>query len=340
EKHLMSDVPVGLFLSGGYDSTAIAYYLEQLHYNSQAFSVGFPGWKGSEHQFARIVAEKFSHKHNELMATEEDYGLLEKLMFHYDDPIADISIIPTFLVSRFASEKVKTVLSGEGADEIFGGYSWYKTGVRQPYKQSVYDSGQRMLKGIRPFSTEHYAEAMAMGMFGKKTLREMLGTDIRIPEDPFHFYRKTEPEGITGVKAFQFRDIRSFMGELVLTKVDRASMANSLEVRVPFLDHRIAEFVLRLDENIYHKKNITKFLLHENIKDKVPAEILKRPKQGFTGPDSFYGNFNLYREILNDSVLVSDQYIQKEFVISALQRKDKWRLWKLAVMETWYRKWK
>jgi asparagine synthase (glutamine-hydrolysing) len=134
-------------------------------------------------------------------------------------------------------------------------------------------------------------------------------------------------------------DIKCFMGELVLTKIDRASMANSLEVRVPFLDHDLYSLVLSKREDIYYKPNVTKFLLYENIKQHLPDTILNRSKQGFVGPDSYYMNLDFYKAILDGSKLIRDGIIKKEYYQQQLAEKQYWRLWKLAVMEKWYQYW-
>ena len=129
------------------------------------------------------------------------------------------------------------------------------------------------------------------------------------------------------------------MAELVLTKVDRASMAHSLEVRVPFLDHELFEKIFELDESVYFKPGITKFLLHENIKNVLPPQIINRKKQGFVGPDSYYMNMDWYKEIIYNGKLLSEQVINKTFVHTLFENKDHWRLWKIAVMENWFNEW-
>ena len=153
------------------------------------------------------------------------------------------------------------------------------------------------------------------------------------------FYEKNLQQNLPELKAIQQADINCFMGEQVLAKVDRASMANSLEVRVPFLDHEICEFVLGLNTSVYYRKHETKHLLYQNIKNHFPKQILERKKQGFVGPDKYYMNMAWYQERLNDSKLVADKIINGNYVQQLLANQDQWRLWKVAVMETWYRRW-
>ena len=129
------------------------------------------------------------------------------------------------------------------------------------------------------------------------------------------------------------------MGELVLTKIDRASMSNSLEVRVPFLDHELYKTVLETNEKTYFKPEVTKFLLFENIKNLLPKEILNRKKQGFVGPDSYYMDLGFYTHTLDKSALIANNIVKKEYYLQLVANKDFWRLWKLLVMEKWYQHW-
>lgn len=334
KEHTLSDLPVGSFLSGGYDSSAIVYYLNKLHYNTNTFSIGFEGWDKSEHRFAEIVAKQFGTNHTSKIIGHSELSLLEKLVHHYDEPIADISIIPTYIVSEVASSKLKAVLSGEGADEIFSGYTWHK-------QHTTNKNFLNFFQKKNPYSVENYADAMAMGLFTGNELKSLLCPDFHknIPEDPFWFYREHFKSELTDVKRFQYLDIKTFMGELVLTKVDRASMANSLEVRVPFLDHELVEFMFQLPESSYIRKDYKKYLLYKNIENVLPQSILQRSKQGFVGPDSYYQNINWYRNNLSESKLISNGVINKDYVDKLLAVSDHWRLWKIVVMEKWFSKW-
>ena len=341
-KHIQSDVPVGSFLSGGYDSSALVYYLHCLKYPAPTFSIGFEGWEQSEHQYAKIVADTFKMKNNAVIIGKDSLKYLQQLSYVYDEPIADISIIPTFVVSKLASGSVKTVLSGEGADEIFCGYTWHKDIYEKTAKQSFYDKLINMLSGNNlPFAVQEYSKAMAMGLFDKAQLKGLLNNDLHkfINNNPFWFYQSHYKKEFSTVKQFQYLDIKTFMGELVLTKVDRASMANSLEVRVPFLEHQLVDYLFNLDESLYYKPEYKKFVLYENIKNHLPSVIMQRSKQGFVGPDSYYQDIDFYKAFLLEGHLVKAQIINKNIVLQWLQQKDHWRLWKLLVMELWYTKW-
>lgn len=340
--HARSDVPVGSFLSGGYDSSAIVYYLTKRGYKPETFSIGFENWQNSEHQFAQLVADHLKVPHHVTLATDATLDLLDIMPHVYDEPIADISILPTWLVSHAAVQKVKAVMSGEGADELFGGYTWQKEFYNMNKALPALKKMANKISGKNNFDTvEFYANAMAMGKFGSEELKQMLLPDFHssIPEDSSWFYRKNFNSNLSAVKSLQQLDIKCFMAELVLTKIDRATMANSLEARVPFLDYDLFEKILQVNEDVYFKPETTKFILHENISKHLPASILERKKQGFVGPDEFYMNIEWYKNVLGSAALIRDGIINAAYCERLLNNKDHWRLWKLAVMEKWYKRW-
>lgn len=338
-QHLLADVPVGSFLSGGYDSSALVYLARQQGTILPTFSIGFENWERSEDHYARIVAEHLDVPNESVTADERSLELLDLMPDVYDEPIADISIIPTYMVSRLARGKVKAVLSGEGADELFGGYTWQHAFFQRAHGASWIDK----LKGfIRQNGTvEYYAQAMAMGRFDRAELKKMLqpGVHPHIQDDVDWFYRRNFHRELSPLKSIQLMDIKCFMGELVLTKIDRASMANSLEVRVPFLDHELFEKVFSVDERLYFRQDQTKFLLYENIRHALPQEILQRKKQGFVGPDAYYMNLDFYRRQLKNSRLVSSGLIRQSYLDELLTQTYNWKLWKILVMEKWLDKW-
>jgi asparagine synthase (glutamine-hydrolysing) len=338
--HARSDVPVGSFLSGGYDSSSLVYYMNRFGYVPETFSIGFEGWEVSEHLYAEMVAKQFGTKHHSLILETQSLDVLDHLAWVYDEPNADISIIPTFLISRAAAKHVKAVMSGEGADEILVGYQWQKEYQPQA-KTWMQKIKNQFLQSHASNFIEYYANWMAMGKFDSAELKKLMHPDLHrhINSDVYWWYNSLYDKTLPDLKAMQQLDIKHFMGEQVLVKVDRASMANSLEVRVPFLDHEICEFVLGLQTNVYYRKNETKHLLYQNIKTHFPDEILHRKKQGFVGPDVYYMNIDWYKARLNESKLAADKIINENYVQQLLKNKDHWRLWKVAVMETWYKRW-
>jgi asparagine synthase (glutamine-hydrolysing) len=261
-------------------------------------------------------------------------------MKHYDDPIADISILPTYQVSKLAAHDVKAVLSGEGADEIFGGYWWNKnesfhfSSPLNRFKKFVFGKNFNDIK-------THYVYAMSMGLFDAQELKNALVGEYNkaIPEDPFEHFNKFEVKGLPTVKQLQILDIKTFMYELVLQKIDRASMANSLEVRVPFLDHKLVELYMGLSPESYMRKGVQKPILKQILKQYLPLEILERKKQGFVGPDSFYMNISHYESALSNGMLIQNEVISPTYLKEKLISKDHWRLWKLYVLELWWQNW-
>lgn len=338
-KHARADVPIGSFLSGGYDSSAIVSYLKKQNYSPKTFSIGFSNWQKSEDYFAKIVANHLQLENKTVVADENSLSYIEKMPQVYDEPIADISIIPTYMVSKLARTEVKAVMSGEGADEIFGGYHWQKEfyNITNPIKFK--DKIKAFFNKID--TVDFYANAMAMGWFDTEELKKMLHPNLQqfIPKDVHWFYRKHFKKELSPLKSIQFLDMKCFMGELVLTKVDRASMANSLEVRVPFLNHQLYETVFNSKESDYYKTEETKHLLFQNIKNDLPKVILDRNKQGFVGPDSYYMNKDWYKNQLKNSTLVQQNIIKQSYIDDLLKKDYDWRIWKILVMEKWFAHW-
>jgi asparagine synthase (glutamine-hydrolysing) len=338
-QHLQSDVPVGSFLSGGYDSSALVAYAHKQGKALDTFSIGFEGWEKSEDQYARQVADHLNLPLHTRLAGREQLALLDQLAYFYDEPLGDISTIPTFMVSQMASQHRKAVLSGEGADELFAGYTWQKpiAGLSTLSRLKYYLPEQISGSSI----TSYYATAMAMGRFDLEVLKDTIHPRLhdQLPAFPDWFYKKHTRQYPQLLKTVQKLDIQTFMGELVLTRIDRASMAHGLEVRVPFLDHELAEYLFSLHPKVYYRASQTKFLLYENIKNTLPAEILKRPKQGFVGPDSYYMDIAFYANCLRDGQLIKSDVISPAGLERLLRDKDHWRLWKLVVLEKWWQRW-
>ncbi len=335
DKHLRSDVQIGAFLSGGYDSSALVALSKKMNHELPTYSIGFKNWSNSEDQYAKIVAAHLELPHQSYIADDVDLSLLKKMPYVYDEPIADISILPTYLVSQLAAKEVKAVLGGEGADELFLGYTWQKQWLKQ-------------IKGVFPFVKKKeknliafYSSAMAMGQFDKNELNAMFCDDWKpfIREDIHWFYRAHIRKDLSLQRQIQYLDIRTFMSELVLTKIDRASMAHSLEVRVPFLDHELVSTVFSQHKNDNFDSKQTKINLYKLIKSILPEQILNREKQGFVGPDAYYMNIDFYKAELSNSKLVEDGIIQQSYLDKLLNETYNWRLWKILVFENWYKYW-
>ncbi|HOY31916.1 MAG TPA: asparagine synthase (glutamine-hydrolyzing) [Bacteroidales bacterium] len=336
KKHLLSDVPLGCFLSGGIDSSALAVILKDLKYNPQTFSIGFDGWGESEHLRANKTASMLGFSNVFKVLNEEDF-LPGDVVKALEEPIADISIVPTFFVSKIASNSVKAVFSGEGADELFGGYDWYYSTYNSWRKSSFFN---RAFVNPNQKAWDVYKKYMEMGRFDNKELKKLFNEDYHkiIPEDSDWFYRKHFDNSLPFPKSLQKLDVRCFMGELVLNKVDKASMANSLEVRVPYLDNSLFDFVFNLKPQFYFTPPLRKPLLAtiSNIKKFIP-DIAERKKQGFVGPDSYYHRSEFFSTVLNHSILVKKGIFNKKHIDSLIEGNDYWRIWKLVILDLWLR---
>ncbi len=331
KKHLISDVPVGIFLSGGIDSSVVAMMSKRLGYHAQAFNIGFTNWNKSEHIAAQQIAQSLGLDIKTKILEPATIDNISESVYFYDEPIADISIVPTFEISRWASQHVHTVLSGEGGDELFAGYTWHQQLMKQLW----------LLKWKKDSLVNFYAQSMAMGLFDKKELKQIIHPSLHnhIPDDEFHFYRKHLIQHIHPLKAIQYLDLKTFLAELVLTKVDRSSMAHTLEVRVPLLDHQLVEFMFSLSPKMYFSFKQSKFLLRKLLANKIPRHILHAPKQGFVGPDHFYQQNEWYKKYLSDSQLVKHQIFSKNTINHYFNTNQYWKLWKILILENWFRKW-
>lgn len=305
---LMADVPLGMFLSGGIDSSAIAAMMSTMVDEPiKTFSVGFAEREANEFEFARMVAKAYKTDHHEITITpEEFFAELPKLIWHEDEPLGFIACVPLYFVSRLAAEHVKVVLTGEGSDEILAGYARYNKAlqllnygekyesltpsfVRSAIKTGVSAIGGRLTRtfltrrnDIENLFLDNFAvfgKSMQAGLFSAST-------KARITEqNPYHYQNQwldgTDADEL--LDKFLYVDTKTYLHELLM-KQDQMSMAASIESRVPFLDHKLVEFTARLPVRMKLRGGTTKFLLKEAMKGILPDEILNRPKMGFPVP--------------------------------------------------------
>jgi asparagine synthase (glutamine-hydrolysing) len=288
EDHLLSDVPVGLFLSGGYDSTTLLMHMTDLGYNVSSFTIGFEETEQSEHEQAKLVADSFESNHTVSMFSRNSdvFELLREMSNFYDEPFAANSMINTYVVSKLASETCKVVLSGEGSDEVFGGYKWHKK-IDLYYRNFRFkDRIKNLLKGN--FTKKQvYLDLYNRSMTG--VMSEVLDSDfvdVKLKKQLkhrglWHFDQFYHSE-LDVVKRCQYIDAHTFIPDHCLFRADISSMAHSLEVRVPFLDHEIYEYVFSLNRSVYFKEGSKKFLVEENLRNRIPQEIFEMPKRGFS----------------------------------------------------------
>ena len=284
EEQMIADVPVGSFLSGGLDSSTITALASQST-NHQLTTISFSfGKNNSELPFSRQISKKYNTHNIELH--QDDYeiaGWFEKMVGIYDEPFADSSCIPTYLVSKMASEKLKVVLTGDGGDELMAGYTfWYRPLYLLQNEMSIHGRLKNTVKKIRhPHYRKNRISEIHLEQncfFNKQTLKHLL-----IKKNTYSFDKFLDQPYNT-VDAAMRMDLLDYMPGDILVKTDRAAMANSLELRAPFLDVDFAEFCISLPEDFKISLDTDKILLRESFGDLWTPDIKKRSKQGFGAP--------------------------------------------------------
>ncbi len=367
--HLVSDVPVGVMLSGGIDSSAIvALAAEEYGGRLKTFSIGFSERSFDERHLARQVAARFDTDHHELVVEADAAALIPELVEAYDEPFADSSAVPTYFVSRLAAEHVKVALSGEGGDELFGGYytyvadalaarvSWLARLARPLVERLPASTAKASFdfKAKRFVRAAHLpALARHQGwreIFSDAERATVLLPDRRAAHHPLHWIeqRYAETAAAQPIARFQDVDIGSYLADDLLTKTDRASMAHSLEVRVPFCDLALAEFALSLPDELRVHRLAKKRLLRRAVAPLLPPDILAARKQGFSIPLATWLRRELYplaREILSPAQLRAQGVFDERVIGNMLARHASGRedlsrpLWNVLVFCVWHERW-
>ncbi len=298
---LKSDVDFGAFLSGGIDSSLVAAVAQRnLSTKLKTFTIGFKDAKHNESEFARKVSEYLGTEHYEMLVTEKDaIDLVPNLLNVYDEPFADSSAFPTMLVSKLAKQHVSMTLSGDGGDELFmgyGAYNWAKRlenplvqNFRKPISAILSCGKDWHKRGGKVFNYDSkenipsHIFSQEQGFFSRNEISKLLNpqfrTEINLEQNPCSLARK-----LTACENQAVFDMRYYLCEDLLTKVDRASMQYSLESRVPLLDYNIVEFALNVSQDLKIKNKTQKYLLRQVLFEYIPAELFQRPKWGFSIP--------------------------------------------------------
>jgi len=372
---LMADVPLGMFLSGGIDSSAIAAVMSRMvNEPIKTFSVAFKEREANELEYARVVANAFKTNHHEIVVSPEDFfAALPKLVWHEDEPLAHPSSVALYFVSLLASQHVKVVLTGEGSDELLAGYARYRKTILNLALGARYHK-------LAPSSVRNLLRKQIEVMPGAKLRQKLLRTFLAVAPDIESIYfdnfavfpRAMQPELLapemkervgaidpyaglrevleqTDATSFLDRllyaDIKTYLHELLM-KQDQMSMATSVESRVPFLDHKLVEFTSGLPERLKLRGWTTKYVLRESMKGILPETILSRPKMGFPVPVGTWFR-GAYASVIDDYVL-SDRALSRgifspDFVRSLVRRHQTGgenhseRLWALVNFEVWQR---
>jgi asparagine synthase (glutamine-hydrolysing) len=367
EKRLIADVPIGVFLSGGIDSSSIvALMYKLLGENIKTYSVGFKSPWLSELEYAKIVADTYKTDHHEVLITPSDFVKnLENIIWYRDLPLSEPADIPVYVLSRMASEKVKVVLSGEGGDEIFGGYYKYFLESPTKYVRALPDPLKTLLlysAGHLPFKfikIKHYIRVAfipddlerAFSWFSsvaEESLDKILSDTYKNPTVlPKVIAADLNLLGYSGPEALSYLDLKYWLPDNLLERADRLTMANSIELRAPFMDHNLVEFSFSLPQSLKAKWFSTKILLKHAMEPLLPERIAYRKKVGFQTPINFWFRKEL-KGWLEDIIfssrcqqrgLFNQKIIKKIFDNHIQGTEDNWKfLWTIINFELWFNK--
>jgi asparagine synthase (glutamine-hydrolysing) len=365
--HLVSDVPLGAFLSGGIDSSIVVGLMAEATTRVKTFSIGFDEPAFDELEHARAVAAWFGTDHHELVVRPDALAILDRLIDHFDEPFADPSAIPTWYVSEMARRHVTVVLSGDGGDELFGGYDRYLPHPRVTvFDRLPIPAKRRLASALWPL--------LPHGTRGKNFFRHVSRDDNGRYLDSVSFFQPDEKSALlapglaqaideaaearfarhfdrfaglsTPGRMMRF-DFETYLPEDVLTKVDRMSMAHSIESRVPLLDNRVIDFAASLPSGMKIRDGERKHILKRAVEGLLPSSIIGRRKQGFGVPIGVWfrgGLTQLFRDVLLSPTAVQRGYFQPSFVERIVDehlagtRDHSFRLWQLVVFELWHRR--
>ena len=329
--HMISDVPVGFFLSGGIDSSTIVGCAAAVSDHINTYTIGFEEVDYDESPYAKQVARLHSTRHHSRILDQSlSLDLYPRLKEWFDEPYADTSALPTFLVSQFARQGVSVVLTGDGGDEIFGGYSHYFkfkaiSASARPmpvFLKHMNVRAKHWLKGKRParafanIERRFFLQGVELhtrllgGMLKNEKQEYRARFDIPDDYDDYWFFRQYYRDELPVITRLQYLDFHTYLPEDILTKVDRTSMAVSLEARVPFITRNIIEFAFSLPESVRLPGNEPKGLLKLAFNDLLPPEITARKKKGFTvrmkvWREAFYGDYSYPQERLLNALFLS-----------------------------------
>jgi asparagine synthase (glutamine-hydrolysing) len=367
ERRLISERPLGSFLSGGYDSTVVTAYMSKLMKEKvQTYSIGFHSKAFNEAYHARQVANYLGTEHHEEILSPDPALILEKISHVLDQPFADSSIIPTYLLAKFARENLIVALGGDGGDEVFGGYDRYlaapiiqalnpllvliKAGLNLSPIRSIGDSRKisRTSAQLRkmPSLAERYLSIQSLAQI--KDREKLIQADFQTQSVSETFLSHfNEGAHLSGLDQLVRSDFRYYLPGDILTKVDVATMANSLELRSPLLDVNVVEWGISLPHKFKIKGFETKHILKDIARSLVPAELIDRPKMGFGIPRAEWlrtGMKDMVIDTLTDVTAAQrgwfNQIEIKKVVNSHMAGEDKDNLlWPMLVLELWARTW-
>ncbi|MBV8452075.1 MAG: asparagine synthase (glutamine-hydrolyzing), partial [Deltaproteobacteria bacterium] len=369
---LISDVPLGAFLSGGVDSSAVVATMARVGSGTvKTFSIGFSAKEYDETRYARMVAQRYATDHREFVVEPDAVAVLPRLVWHYGEPFADPSAIPTYYVSELARSHVTVALNGDGGDECFLGYKRYRAmrylgwldrmprwslaalarslALTPPSVQRRFrlPRVQALLQACEEQPGRRYGFTLAAFADGDK--EQGYGEEMRGGIDSaFDFLDPYFAEADTLVAGANWADLHTYLPDDLMVKVDVAGMAHGLECRSPLLDHVLIEWAAGIPDQIKMARGVTKALLKSAMKPYLPAALLYRPKMGFGCPIDHWFRSEL-KELAYDTLLSQRSHqrgiFRSDYVRSLLAehcartRDHHTRLWALLMLELWFRMW-
>lgn len=371
DRQRISDVPLGAFLSGGIDSAVVVATLSKISAEPvKTFSIGFDDTEANELPYARAVAERFHTEHVDEICRPGAVELLPEIVRHCGEPFADSSVLPTWHVSKLARKRVTVALSGDGGDELFAGYAWTHTTRRV----DAYRRVPRTLRNLVDIAVHLAPQSpfvMKLRRFSRDAFRSPIeafrhrqlcfSISLRAPlytpawralvsgaaRDRFWDYADASSQ-FANPNRYLYQDHVMYLPDDILTKVDRMSMAHSLEVRVPLLDRRIVEFAATVPFHLKHRRSISKRVPKHAFRNELPLETLAQRKRGFAIPIQNWFRTSL-RPVFEDTIFAGDArcatYLDREYIQSIFDSHQENRenyghhLWAILVFEHWLREW-
>lgn len=365
---LISDVPLGGFLSGGLDSSLIVALMQK---NSprpvNTFSIGFEDQSYDERPYARVVSSFLKTDHKEFVIKDDIQDSLMHIVRHFDEPFADSSAMPTYYLSRMTREHVTVALSGDGGDELFAGYKRYVARKISRYYLSlpvtIREKLVRQLLNLLPVSTKYYGQSLLKQLrlftdFSKKIgtdcleVAPVLFTDVErkkllpphiiegiAPDDPVNQWSRAFSD-LDELSHMMWTDCLTYLPDDILTKVDRMSMAAGLEVRSPFLDHMLVEFLAKIPITMKIKGFKTKYVLKQIARKYIPKQIVERNKHGFMVPLALWFKTNL-KELMHELLSPNGDLLEQKFISRLLEEHAQGKqdhaqkIWSILVFRLW-----
>ena len=375
---MVADVPVGVFLSGGYDSTLVTALLQQERTSPlKTFTIGVPDIGLNEAPYAKDIAQHLGTDHTEYTCTEKEaFDLIPELPFHFDEPFADSSAIPTTLVSKIARNEVTVALSADAGDEVFAGYNRYDYMLRYgkklkkipnfvrkstsammnlvpadkiPILRSKYNFHNRYekLKGILKDSSAENLMLNLSQQFTDEKLKQFMANDFQQLSTAFQS-KELQQEHYSPLAYMMAIDYQTYLVDDILQKVDRSTMTASLEGREPLLDHRIIEYAAQLPDHYKYHNGVKKYILREIAHDYIPPTLMDRPKMGFAIPIGKWMQHDLrdlVESYINEETIASQGLFDWQEVSNLknafLNGKTEYemKIWYLLMFQMWYERW-